>query len=162
MKTTIPALILALFSSPTFANESDETIKRANSAYAKAFSRASEAIEACESNRKTEPSSKLKRLRINPDHLKVILKYHSARASYACASDEIKEFLLASTIAKNIAGFEPEQAGASLLTYSAQTAFKLKHDYLLIPVDIRTTIESLPDFQQPFDMVSYAKALSLK
>lgn len=162
MKKTVMALILALVSSSCIAKESDETIKRAKAAYATAFTRASETIEACENNRNTEPSSRLQGLDINPDHLKVILKYHSARASYACASDQIKEFLLASTIAKNIAGFEPEQAGASLLTYSAQTAFELKGEYFLIPADIRATIESLPDFQQPFDMVAYAKALSLK
>jgi hypothetical protein len=162
MKTVIIALILSLVSNSCLAKESDETIKRANAAYAVAFTRATDAIEACEKNRKTEPSSKLKGLNIKPEHLKIILKYHSARASYACASKEIKEFLLASSIAKSIAGFEPEQAGAALLTYSAQTAFKLKTEYLQIPEEIRASVESLGDFQHPFDMIAYAQALSLK
>ena len=162
MKIILLAASLLLVSLPAFSQEQDETIQMARAYYADKFVQASKALETCKSKTRKEPSDKLKALNLKPTALKTILKYQNAKASYACASEEIKEFLLASTIAKNISDFEPEQAGAALLTYDALTAFKLKREYLLIPEATRLSIETLPDFQQPVDLISYARALDLK
>lgn len=161
---------MVLLSSSVFAGGSTSTPEILA---LRAFSESLVSIEKkdveCNDRKKALPYEEIQALGLSKESLKTALKYHFANASYLCVKPEISEFLLATTALKDLAKETPDtkafkeglDGGNNLVITHLTQTFRAKADYLSLPESARKSIEGISALQEPFDLMTAAKALDL-
>jgi len=132
----------------------------------RAVAKLEEKTAECVASRVVLPAQLVSGLDISSTDLKKALVYFHARAENKCVEREASEYVVASTLVRQIeVGASAESRDildlSRLATESLIDEIQKEVDYLSLPEDARRGLESIPELKQPFDLLKSAKNMGL-